>query len=116
LNGEQTHDECDIFDETLKAYFADRHSPPPKVREIVSQKLREASHISTANKDTPSRWVWGVALYNLLVSAALIYGLRLFFGPSVIVYAVAAYALLSMLASVAIVAYGLSMWARPAKP
>jgi len=98
-----------MFDEALKSYFADRHFPPPEVRKQVSEKLNIAAKTGDSS---PARWVWGVVLYNLLVSAALIYALRLFLGPSIIVYVVMAYVSLSVLATIIIVVFSLSLQAR----
>ena len=107
---------CDIFDGTIKAYFAERHFPPPEIREQVSQKIRAAARAGPINTGPPLRWIWGVALYNFLVSAALVYALMLLFGPSIVVLAVAVYVLLSLLATVVIVTVSLSLWVSYAKP
>ena len=111
MENEQNRNGRDIFDETLKAYFADRHPPPPDVREQVREKLKAAA-ATPVNEPSPARWLWGVVLYNILVSAALIYALRLFLGPSIFVYVFVAYASFSLLATVVVVAFSLGLQAR----
>ena len=122
MKSKQKHEACDIFeveqhiDKTLRIYFADRQPPPSEVREHVSQKLRAAARADPVRTGTPSRWVWGVALYNFLISAALVYALMLLLGPGIIVLAVGVYVTLSLIATAVIITVSLGLLVKPVKP
>ena len=117
-------------DKVLKAYFANRTPPSAKLREQIIAQLyeiesteseTEATKTETgepAAAQTPSRWIWSVALYDFLMSSAIIYILWIFFGQSLIVYAAAAFVGLSLLAAIVIMlaSYKLTMKKRGFAP
>ena len=101
-------------DSALKAYFSERHPLPPGVKAQVDGQLKEAAaKASSMSVFTPSRWIWGLVVYDLFISVAILFILWLFFGQGIIVFLSAAYASLSLIAATAIAAASQSRWVIP---
>jgi hypothetical protein len=92
----------DFLDGALFDYFSKRTSVPPKLRDQAMAQLQETQGQAAEIYPHPSRWIWSIAVYDLLISSAFLFIQWILLGQSIIVYVTASFVAFSLLAVVVI--------------